>query len=71
MTTFKQFIDLVDSTYNDHSFTWRYGQTIMNVLHGVWSEKYNELVSSHVDCYYDDGMVKTVLNKLQNEWPNE
>ena len=43
----------------------------MNVLHGVWPKKYNEIVASSQDCFYDDGMVEILLTKLENEWPNE
>lgn len=68
MITFNQFLDIVDDTYFDNCFVWRYGQTIMNVLHKVWPEKYNELVSSKNDCYYDDGIVRITLNQLEQEW---
>ena len=43
MISFKEFIMLLDQTYLEHRFNWRYGQTLMNVLHGVWPKKYNEL----------------------------
>lgn len=65
---FKEFLDMVDQTYNDHSSHWRYGQTLMNVLHGVWPKKYNEFVSTENDCYYSDSIVKITLNKLEKEW---
>lgn len=68
MITFKQFLNIVDDTYNEHSFHWRYGQTIMNVLHGANQAKYNEIVSTSHDCYYDDGIVKLTLTKLEQEW---
>jgi hypothetical protein len=64
--TFEEFLNLVDQTYNN--FNWRYGQTIMNVLHSVDKIKYENLLATENDCYYDDGMVKIVLNKLQEEW---
>lgn len=66
--SFKEFLNLADATYNDHSFRWRYGQSIMNVLHGVWPQKYNEIVGTDHDCFYDDGTVKITLNKLEQEW---
>lgn len=66
--SFKEFLNLVDHTHNEHSFQWRYGQTIMNVLHGVWPAKYNELVSTDIDCFYDDGIVRLILDKLEKEW---
>lgn len=66
--SFQEFLDLTDATYNNYSFEWRYGQTIMNVLSKVWPSKYNELVATDKDCFYDDGFVKTVLEKLEKEW---
>lgn len=66
--SFQQFLGIVDNTYNEHSFRWRYGQTIMNVLHGADPFKYNEIVSTEYDCYYNDGIVKSTLTKLEKEW---
>lgn len=66
--SFQDFLKLVDNTYSDHSFTWRYGQTVMNVLHGVWPQKYNDTVNTEYDCYYDDSKAKIILNKLEQEW---
>jgi len=65
--SFEEFLNLVDETYFDHSFSWRYSQTIMNVLHGANPIKYNELVSTENDCYYDDSIARTTLNKLEKE----
>ena len=70
MISFKEFLSLADQTYHEHSFHWRYGQTIMNVLHGVWPLKYNEITSSSHDCFYDDGIVRLLLDKLEKEWPS-
>jgi len=64
--TFEEFLKLVDQTYNH--FHWRYGQCVMNVLHSAWKEKYDELVNTDIDCYYDDSLVEQVLNKLEKEW---
>ena len=66
--SFKDFLQLVDVTYNHYSFELRYGQTIMNTLYDVWPEKHKELLASKEDCFYDDGMVKLTLDKLQKEW---
>ena len=66
--SFNDFLKLVDDTYNYYSFELRYGQTIMNTLYNVWPEKYNELIASKEDCFYDDGMVKLTLFKLGKEW---
>ena len=71
MISFKEFLSLVDKTYYEHSFEWRYGQTIMNVLHGTWPIKYNEIVTEQTyDCYYNDGTVRFTLDKLEKEWPS-
>jgi len=66
--SFKDFLQLADDTYNHYFFELRYGQTIMNTLYSVWPEKYNELIASKEDCFYDDGMVKLTLSKLGKEW---
>ncbi len=66
--SFKDFLQLVDVTYNHYSFELRYGQTIMNTLYNVWPEKHKELLASKEDCFYDDGMVKLTLDKLEKEW---
>ena len=64
--TFTEFVDLVDKTH--HSFSWRYGQSIMNVLYYAWKEKHDELLASENDCYYDDSKAKNTLTKLEKEW---
>jgi hypothetical protein len=66
--SFNQFLNLVDNSYYDHSFEWRYGQTIMNVLCNVWPDKYKEILASQDDCFYDDRMVQLTLAKLEKEW---
>ena len=66
--SFKDFLQLVDVTYNHYSFELRYGQTIMNILYDTWPDKYNELKGSDYDCFYDDGSVKLTLVKLEQEW---
>lgn len=69
MMSYKEFVKLVDQTHQQ--FNWRYGQTIMNVLHGVWPLKYNQIVNTHKDCYYDDSISYMVMNILKTEWPND
>lgn len=66
--TFLEFLKLVDETYLEHSAHWRYGQTLMNVLHGAWPSKYNKIVSTEYDCYYDNGTVKLTLDMLEKCW---
>ena len=61
-------LTLVDTVYLDHSFEWRYGQTVMNVLADTWPDKYKELVATENDCFYDDRMVQLTLSKLEKEW---
>ena len=64
--TFEEFLKLVDQTYD--SFNWRYGQCVMNVLHSVDKIKYENLLATENDCYYDDSMVHITLDKLKIEW---
>jgi len=64
--SFEEFLKLVDQTYN--SFNWRYGQCVMNVLHAVDKNKYENLLATENDCYYNDSMVLVTLNKLKTEW---
>jgi len=71
MISFKEFLNIIDKTYYEYSFQWRYGQTIMNVLHGVSPKKYNEIVATDYDCYYNDGIVRFTLEKLEKEWDND
>ena len=80
--TFEQFIKRVDDTFMSHqaarskstdnpmsvSNQLRYGQTIMNVLHDVWHQKYLEISDSDMDCFYTNRNIEMVLNKLEKEW---
>lgn len=68
MMSFDKFLKEVDESYLDHSFEWRYGQTIMNILANVWPDKHKELVATNADCFYDDRMVEFTLDKLEKEW---
>ena len=68
--TFDQFLEFVDKVYYENEFEVRYGQTIMNVLHKVWPEKYAEISKSDLDCFYDDGTIKLTLEKLEKDWVN-
>lgn len=67
--TYNEFLKLVDQTFNN--FNWRYGQSIMNVLHSVSPSKYSELMNKKLDCYDDDRLVQEVLNQLKNNWKIE
>lgn len=64
--TYEEFIKLVDQTHNQ--FNWRYGQSLMNVLHTIWPEKYNEITDSEYDPYYRDDMVSHTLKILKENW---
>jgi hypothetical protein len=75
--TFKEFIKKVDDTFWSYQASrgkvsaanqWRYGQTVMNVLHDVWHTKYLEISDSDMDCFYSNHNVGIVLNKLEKEW---
>jgi hypothetical protein len=68
--TYEKFLEKVESTHDSHSFEWRYGQTLMNVLSEVWPDKYRELTYTYCDCFYDDSMVNKVREKLSKEWIN-
>ena len=80
--TFDEFVKLVDETFMNHQAArsegkisaanqWRYGQTIMNVLHNVWPEKYSELKGSDYDCFYDNRTINLTLEKLEKDWSNK
>jgi hypothetical protein len=68
MMVFKEFINLVDQSYYQGSFELRHGQTLMNILNIAWPEKYKEISGSEFDCFYDDGKVSSLLDKLEKEW---
>jgi hypothetical protein len=68
--TFKEFTIKVDTTYLNHP-ELRYGQTIMNTLHGVWQSKFTELVANHLDSFYDDDAVPFVLEHLGQTWKDK
>jgi hypothetical protein len=79
---FEEFLKKVDDTFMSHqaarskstdnpisvSNQLRYGQTIMNVLHDVWHQKYLEISDSDMDCFYDNSNVQFTLDKLEKEW---
>lgn len=77
--TFEEFVSKVDETFVNNQAArsggtisaanqWRYGQTIMNVLHDVWHKKYLEISDSDLDCFYDNAKVNILLDKLRVEW---
>lgn len=66
--TYEEFLDKVERSYDDHSFEWRYGQTLMNVLSEIWPDKYRQLTYTYNDCFYDDRMIEKTKTILKNEW---
>lgn len=64
--SFDEFVKSVDSISN--YFNWRYGQALMNVLHGTWPEKYAEITESEYDPYYYEDNVPKVLELLKENW---
>ena len=78
---FTEFLKKVDDTFLEHQASrsdgkisaanqWRYGQTLMNVLHYVWHRKYLEISDSDLNCFYTNRTVAMVINKLEKEWYN-
>lgn len=76
---FEEFVKKVDDTFISHQACrsdgkisaanqWRYGQTVMNVLHDVWHKKYLEISDSDMDCFYSNATAQFVLEKLEKEW---
>jgi hypothetical protein len=63
---YNEFLKTIDQV--SANFSWRYGQSLMNVLHGVWPEKYNEITGSEFDPYYTDKYVPYILNILKENW---
>ena len=66
--TFEEFVQKVDAFYHVNQPHLRYGQSIMNTLYNVWSDKYNEIKNTDFDCFYDDRTTKFTLEKLEKEW---
>jgi hypothetical protein len=64
--SYEDFVKLVDQTHNQ--FNWRYGQSLMNVLHSVWPKKYEEITNLELDCYYREDIVPATLKFLKGDW---
>jgi len=63
---YEQFLKTVDQT--SANFSWRYGQSLMNILHTIWPEKYEELINLELDCYYREDIVPATLKFLKSDW---
>ena len=68
MVSFEEFLNKVDKFYYENEFELRYGQTIMNVLYQIWPDQYKKITKTDLDCFYDDGTVKSTLEYLEKVW---
>lgn len=70
--TFEEFVQNVDHKFHTSSYRGqlRYGQYIMNELNNIWPEKYAEITGSDIDCFYDNGIIRFTLDKLEQDWAN-
>jgi len=64
--SYEEFLKEIDRTSS--YFNWRYGQALMNVLHSIWPEKYEEITNLELDCYYREDMVPATLKFLKADW---
>lgn len=64
--SYEEFLKEIDRTSS--YFNWRYGQALMNVLHSVWPEKYEEITNLELDCYYREDIVPATLKFLKGDW---
>ncbi len=67
----KYFKEVLDNKPKDI----RPGQALMNYLHEVWPEKYNEISSmdnaelkENTDCFYNDRKIPACLKHLREKW---
>lgn len=70
MISFLSFLKKVDDFYTQTD-DMRYGQSLMNVLHEVWPEKYEEIKNTETDCFYDEKIVRFTIDQLEKEWPSD
>jgi len=66
---YSEFRNKVDYYLKQHGL--RYGQTIMNTLSEVWPDKHRELISTDLDCFYNDKKADTTLRYLEKAWNHE
>ena len=66
---YSEFKNKVDHDLKKYSL--RYGQTVMNTLSEVWPDKHRELISTDLDCFYNDNKTDTLLNYLEKIWNHE
>jgi hypothetical protein len=67
--TYSDFRNKID--HNLKRYGLRYGQTVMNTLSEVWPDKHRELMSTYLDCFYNDNKTDTTLSYLEKAWNHE
>ena len=58
---FIKFITMVDAVKNQHL---RWGQSIMIVLHKTYPAIYSDVVTTELDCFYDDDKAEPLFLHL-------
>ncbi len=67
--TYSDFKNKIDHDLKKYGL--RYGQTVMNSLSEVWPDKHRELISTDLDCFYNDNKTDTTLSYLEKAWNHE
>lgn len=67
--TYSDFRNKIDHDLKRYGL--RYGQTVMNTLSEVWPDKHRELISTDLDCFYNDKKTDTTLSYLEKAWKYE
>lgn len=67
--TYADFRNKIDHDLKRYGL--RYGQTVMNALSEVWPDKHRELISTDLDCFYNDNKTDTTLSYLEKAWNHE
>ena len=67
--SYSEFRSKIDHDLKKYSL--RYGQTVMNTLSEVWPDKHRELISTDLDCFYNDNKADTTLSYLEQAWKYE
>ena len=58
---FIKFITMVDAVKNQHL---RWGQSVMIVLHKTYPAIYSDVVTTELDCFYDDDRAEALFLHL-------
>ena len=67
--TYSDFRNKIDHDLKRYDL--RYGQTVMNTLSEVWPDKHRELISTDLDCFYNENKTDTTLSYLEKVWNHE